>query len=87
MIFGALAGLIVGPLFMGIRQYPWVGVPFVALSAVVIHPIMNRDVPSLISLDMLKSARTYVALTLIAVGVLLSAPTLLAFLNRFYAYR
>jgi hypothetical protein len=32
----------------------------------VIHPIMNRDVPSLLGVDMLKLPRTYIALALVA---------------------
>jgi len=85
MIVGVLLSLITGPMFMGVRQYPWAAVPFVALAVIVLHPLMNRDVPSLIGTDMLKSPRTYVGIALVIAAELVSAPVMRAFKDRFVA--
>jgi hypothetical protein len=85
MIVGACTGLIVGPIVMGLRTYPWVSIPFVLAAIVILHPIMDQDLPNLIGADMLKSARTYIAIALLIGAELLSAPYQKAFLARFYA--
>jgi len=86
MILGASLGLITGPLVMGWREYPWIAVPFVAASIVVLYPIMDQDLPSLIGLDMLNSWRTYVAVALIIVAMLVAAPDIKAFTERFVIF-
>lgn len=83
MILGACLGLIIGPLVMGWREYPWIALPFVAASIIVLYPIMDQDLPSLIGLDMLKSWRTYVAVALSIVAMLVAAPDIKAFTERF----
>ena len=82
MILGACLGLVTGPLVMGWREYPWIAVPFAAASIVVLHPIMDQDLPSLIGLDMLKSWRTYVAVALNIVAAHVSSPNIKAFTER-----
>src|ERR1700736_4223258 len=82
MILAACCGFAIWIQVMGWREYPWVAVPFVVTSIVVLHPIMDKDLPSLIGLDMLKSWRTYVAVALNIVAVLLSNPIMKAFQDR-----
>jgi len=83
MILGACIGFPVGVLVIGWRDYPWAAVPIVAASIVVLNPVMDQDLPTLIGLDMLKSARTYISGALIIAAVAISAPNIKAFLNRF----
>lgn len=74
MLLGACAGVIIGPLFVGWRAYPWPALPFALAAIVILHPIMDKDVPSLIGIDMLRSARTYIAIMLFACAQLVATP-------------
>jgi len=82
MIAGACIGLVTGPLAMGWHRYPWIAVPFAAVSVVVLHPLMDRDVPNLVDVDVLKSARTYIAIALNIAAVILARPYTEAFQRR-----
>jgi hypothetical protein len=75
--------MVVGPVVMGWREYSWVGVPFVLASIIVIHPVMDKEVPSLIGLDTLRSWRTYVCILLQIAAWYVMAPYQRAFVNRF----
>ncbi len=83
MILGACVGLVVGPIVMGSRAYPWVSVPFAVAAIFILHPIKDQDLPNLIGADMLKSARTYIAIVLLAAAQFLALPYQLAFFARF----
>jgi hypothetical protein len=85
MLFGSLLGLVVGPLVIGFREYPWLAIPLVALAIVIIHPLMNRDVPSLLGTDMLRSPRTYIAVALFVAAALVAETSLKPFRDRFLA--
>jgi hypothetical protein len=83
VILGACVSLVVGPIVMGWREYPWIGVPFWLASAVAFHPVMDKEVPSLIGLDMLRSWRTYIGILLQVAAWYVTAPYQRAFVNRF----
>ena len=83
MILGACLGLVIGPLVVGWREYPWIAVPLVVASIIVLHPVMDQDLPRLIGLDMLKSPRTYVAIALQIVAAEVSRPYVKALQDRF----
>jgi hypothetical protein len=68
---------------MGWRAYPWAAVPFVLAAIIVLHPVMNKDLPSLIGADMLRSPRTYIAVALSAAAEIISAPYWKAFQDHF----
>jgi predicted MFS family arabinose efflux permease len=72
MIIGACVGLPLGVLTHGWRSYPWLVVPLNIALIVVMHPVMEKDVPSLIGEDMLSSPRTWIGLVLFAAIMLLS---------------
>jgi hypothetical protein len=72
MIVGACIGFPLGVLQEGWRSYPWFVIPLTFISIVVLHPIMEKDVPNLVGVDMLSSPRVYVgAALLLASGFLL----------------
>jgi predicted MFS family arabinose efflux permease len=82
MIVGACLGLVIGPLVIGWREYPWAAVPLVAASIIVLHPVMDQDLPSLIGLDMLKSPRTYIAIALNIAAMFVWLPYITALQDR-----
>jgi len=71
---GACFGLIVGPFFYGIDGYPWITLPFGLPAIILMHPLMDKDVPTLFGADLLKSPRTYIAISLMVVAALLAYP-------------
>ncbi len=71
MILGASAGLIVRPFVYGWRAFPWVAIPLAGCAIVILHSVMDKDLPNLIGVGLLKSPRTYIA----------SALCIAAFLN------
>jgi len=83
MILGACIGVVVGPILMGWRTYPWISLPFVLAGIIILHPVMDKDLPSLIGVDMLRSPRTYIAVVLFAVAQIAGTPNQKAFLERF----
>jgi hypothetical protein len=70
MIIGACISLPINLAFEGWRSYPWIAIPFTIASIAVLNPVMNKDVPSLVGVDMLSNPRTYVGAILIAGGFL-----------------
>ena len=81
MILGAAIGLIVGPITLPLvhpgAQFPSISTAVAWAAIVVLHPVMDKELPTLIGADMLKSARTY-----IGAGLLISTQ----FID-FYFYR
>jgi hypothetical protein len=59
MLLGTCVGFVGGFFHYGWRTYPWAILPFVFLSIVLLHPVMEKDVPSLVGADMLREPRTY----------------------------
>ena len=74
MLAGTCVGLIVSPFFYGIKGSPWITVPFVLPAIILMHPLMDKDVPTLVGADLLKSPRTYIAIVLMVVAGLLAYP-------------
>ena len=72
MILGACLGCLIGPIVIGWRAYPWVAVPFVFGAFVILHPVMDKDLPNLIGVDTPKSPRTYIAVALFAAAQIVS---------------
>jgi hypothetical protein len=58
----------VWPPFQGVSQFPWISAAYVCAAIVVLHPVMDKDLPMLVGSDMLKSLRTY-----IGAGLLIAA--------------
>jgi hypothetical protein len=56
MLLGTCVGFVGGFFHYGWRTYPWAILPFVFLSIVLLHPVMEKDVPSLVGADMLREA-------------------------------
>src|SRR5438034_971457 len=68
IILAGVVSLGVGPLVRGIYQYPWISAACWCAAIVLLHPLMDKDLPTLFSSDMLKSPRMY-----FAVGLLIAA--------------
>lgn len=68
MILGAAVRFIVGPPFLGAPQFPWTSAACVSAAIVVLDPVMDRDLPTLVSSDMLKSLRMYIGAGLLIAG-------------------
>jgi hypothetical protein len=68
MILAAGVRFVVGPPFQGVSQFPWISAAYVSAAIVVLHPVMDKDLPTLVGPDMLKSLRTY-----IGAGLLIAA--------------
>ena len=64
MIAGTCVGLLVS-ISEGLKEFPWVSLTFTFASMVLLHPLMDKDVPMMIGADLLKSPRTYVAVALL----------------------
>jgi hypothetical protein len=66
MILGAAIGLVLGPITWPLvphppgSQFPWISFALAWAAIVVLHPVMDKEVPTLIGADMLKSVRTYI---------------------------
>jgi hypothetical protein len=84
---GACLGVVIGPIVMGWRGYPWISLPPAVAATIIIHPVMDRDLPNLIGADMLRFPRTYIAIVLCAVAQLLAMPKIRDFLARFLSPR
>jgi hypothetical protein len=65
MILAAGVRLCVGPPFQGVSQFPWISAAYVCAAIVVLHPVMDKDLPELVGSDMLKSFRTYIGVALL----------------------
>ena len=65
MILAAGVRLLVGPPFQGVSQFPWISAAYVCAAIVVLHPVMDKDLPLSAGSDMLKSLRTYVGAALL----------------------
>lgn len=83
MILGASLACLIGPIVLGWRAYPWVAIPFVFAAIVILHPVMDKNLPNLIGVDMLKSPRTYIAVALFAAAQIVSTPYVKAVQDRF----
>ena len=68
MILAAGVRLVVGPPFHRVSQFPWISAAYVFAAIVVLHPVMDKNLPLLVGSDMLKSLRTY-----IGAGLLIAA--------------
>ena len=68
MILAAGVRFAVGPPFQGVSHFPWISAAYVCAAIVVLHPVMDKDVPILVGSDILKSVRTY-----IGAGLLIAA--------------
>src|SRR5579872_5447749 len=55
----------VRPLVEGVSQFPWISFACVCVAVVVLHPVMDKDLPTLVGSDMLKSLRTYIGACLL----------------------
>ena len=83
MILAArISPLVTITFFTGWQGYPWVVLPFVYTAIVILHPVMDKDVPSLIGLDTLKSPRTHIAAALLVISQILAGPYLRESLER-----
>jgi len=65
MILAAGVSWGVRPLVQGVSQFPWIPFACNIAAIVVLHPVMDRDLPTLVGCDMLKSLRTYVGAALL----------------------
>jgi hypothetical protein len=65
MIAAAAVRFLLGPPFRGASPFPWISAACMALSIVVLDPLMDRDLPTFADRAMLKSARTYLGAALI----------------------
>jgi hypothetical protein len=68
MIVGACIGVPVNLMRLGFRCFPWIAIPFTVTAIIVLHPVMDKDLPTLIGTDMLASPRTYIGVVLMIVG-------------------
>ena len=46
MLLGTCVGFPLGVFVYGWRNYPWAMLPFVLASIILLHPVMEKDVPS-----------------------------------------
>jgi hypothetical protein len=67
----------------GWRPYPWIALPLVFAAMIVIHPVMDKELPNLIDTDTLRSPRTYIAVVLLIAAQLVAMQYEIAFLSRF----
>jgi hypothetical protein len=65
LILAAAVRLCVGPPYQGVSQFPWISAAYVCAAIVVLHPVMDKDLPLSVGSDMLKSLRTYVGAALL----------------------
>ena len=71
MLLGTCVGFPLGVFVYGWRNYPWAMLPFVLASIILLHPVMEKDVPSLIGADMLKEPSAYYGLATILIAVVI----------------
>jgi hypothetical protein len=69
MLLGTCVGFPGGVFYYGWRNYPWAVLPFALASIVLLHPVMEKDVPSLIGADMLREPRTYYGVATLLIGI------------------
>jgi len=72
MIAGACIGTIVRLALEGWRNFPYIPMLFVVPAIIVLHPVMNKELPTLVGLDMLRSPRTYIGFSLCVLAQLSS---------------
>ena len=65
MILATGVRLAFGPPFQGVARFPWISAASVCAAIVVLHPVMDKDLPLSVGSDMLKSLRTYVGAALL----------------------
>jgi len=65
MILAVGVRLVFGPQFQSVSRFPWISAANVCAAIVVLHPVMDKDVPLSVGSDMLKSLRTYVGAALL----------------------
>ena len=68
MILAVGVRLVFGPPFQSVSRFPWISAAYVCAAIVVLHPVMDKDLPILVGSDILKSLRTY-----IGAGLLIAA--------------
>jgi hypothetical protein len=60
MILAVGVRLVFGVPFQGVPQFRWISAAYVCAAIVVLHPVMDKDLPLSVGSDMLKSLRTYI---------------------------
>ena len=73
MIAAAVCSMLIGPVVMGWHHYPWDTIPLVAAAIIVLHPVMDRDVPEVIGLDMLRPRERILEQGMLIIGQLITA--------------
>ena len=68
LIILAVGVRLLGPPFHGVSQFPWISAAYVCAAIVVLHTVMDKDLPISVGSDILKSFRTY-----IGAGLLITA--------------
>ena len=68
LIAGTCIGSILGVIVNGWQNFPWMALPFEFFAIFLLHPLMDKDLPNLVGMDLLKSPRTYLALILFAIA-------------------
>jgi hypothetical protein len=68
IILAAGVRLLFGPPFHGVSQFPWISAASLCAAIVVLHSVMDKDLPLSVGSDILKSLRTY-----IGAGLLITA--------------
>ena len=65
LILGAGVRFCVGPPFHGGSRFPWISAAFVCAAIVVLHPVMDKNLPLMVGKDILISMRTYAGAALL----------------------
>ena len=63
----------VRPIVLGTYQYEWISAACWLAAFVALHPLMDKDLPTLFDIAMLKSFRTYIAATLLIAAQLVDS--------------
>jgi hypothetical protein len=69
MILASVISLCLGLFFGSFRGYSWISTAFSSAAIIVLHPVMDRDLPNLFGSDLLRSARTYIGVILVICSV------------------
>lgn len=59
MILAMGVRLCAGPPFQAVTQFPWISAAYLCAAILVLHPVMDKDLPILVGSDIVKSLRTY----------------------------